>query len=182
MHLGVYNESMPKHNAFTDRDQPPIPGSARSRLVEAARIAFEQDGYAGAQVTRIAGAAGVTTGSLYHHFGDKLDLYTGIRTEWARRVGDRMAGALAARPGSVRTMLAAALEAAIEWNVVRLLGEPMPGDGPDPLEAILAATLPQAWRESAPVLSALLRGALCMATTDRPKARRALDHVVRTLP
>ena len=56
------------------REWVPIPGSAKARLIEAAIHQFELNGYEAVNVVDLAGKAGVTTGSLYHHFGSKLGL------------------------------------------------------------------------------------------------------------
>jgi len=44
----------------------------------------------------VAAAAGVTTGSLYDHFGSEAGLYGFVRQEAERRLLDRMEGAAAA--------------------------------------------------------------------------------------
>lgn len=49
--------------------------STRKALISAARQHFESEGYAGANLDRIAELAGVTKGALYHHFPTKRALY-----------------------------------------------------------------------------------------------------------
>jgi AcrR family transcriptional regulator len=75
------------------REWVPVPSSARGRLAAHALAAFGEHGYEGVAVGALARAAGVTTGSLYHHFGSKLGLYAVVREEVERRVLDRMEGA-----------------------------------------------------------------------------------------
>ena len=138
----------------------PIPGSARARLINAAIDHFERDGYEQASVVAIAEEAGVTTGSLYHHFGSKQGLYLVIREEMERRMTERMEGAIAAvgrgRPG-IRAALEVTFDAALRFEVARILAEPKPDDGTDPIAAQLEAStgnevaagcLAAAWRSA----------------------------------
>ncbi len=53
----------------------PVPETTTGRLVYAALELFGAHGYAPVGVSTIASHAGVTTGSLYHHFGSKEGLY-----------------------------------------------------------------------------------------------------------
>ncbi|MBN2624154.1 MAG: ferredoxin [Acidimicrobiales bacterium] len=46
----------------------------RQRLLQAAAAAFESQGFEGTRVADIAGAAGVSNGALYTHFGSKAEL------------------------------------------------------------------------------------------------------------
>lgn len=53
---------------------------AATSVRQAALAAFARDGYDGASVRKIAGAAGVSISVLYHHYGNKQDLlYTILR-------------------------------------------------------------------------------------------------------
>lgn len=110
----------------------PIPGSAPARLIESAITHFQNHGFADAGVVDIATDAGVTTGSLYHHFGSKQGLYSVIREEMERRMTERLEGAAAASSG--RSGLLAAfrvtLEAAQRFTATRILSEPPVGDDP----------------------------------------------------
>jgi AcrR family transcriptional regulator len=121
------------------REWVPAPSSARGRLALRALEEFGSRGYAGVGVGQLAAAAGVTTGSLYHHFGSKLGLYSVVRTEVERRVLDRMEGAAAARsdddPG--RAALLVGFDYAAGRGFARLLAEPHPEAVADPIEALL---------------------------------------------
>lgn len=54
-------------------EQNATKSSTRNRIVDAAAALFRAKGYASVSLREIAGAAGVTTGSLYHHFESKDD-------------------------------------------------------------------------------------------------------------
>ena len=47
----------------------------RERILDAARIEFIKNGYEGASLNTIISEAGISKGSLYYYFEDKLDLY-----------------------------------------------------------------------------------------------------------
>jgi AcrR family transcriptional regulator len=53
----------------------------RREILVAARETFGRLGYEAASVARIAEAAGVTTGALYHHFADKPALFAAVAEE-----------------------------------------------------------------------------------------------------
>jgi len=50
----------------------------RARLLRVARQAFAAQGYAGAALLTIARRAGVTTGAVYHQYGDKKGLFRAV--------------------------------------------------------------------------------------------------------
>ena len=47
----------------------------RERVIQAATDEFAEFGYEGASLNRIIAAAGISKGSMYHHFADKEDLF-----------------------------------------------------------------------------------------------------------
>jgi AcrR family transcriptional regulator len=53
----------------------------RGQLLAAAREVFAEQGYTCAKVTDIAARAGLSVGSIYHHFGGKSELYLAL---WRR--------------------------------------------------------------------------------------------------
>lgn len=154
----------------------PIPGSSRSRLIEVAIKHFQARGYEGVSVVEMAEEAGVTTGSLYHHFGSKRGLYGAIREEMEKRMTERMEGAAAAvgggRPG-IKAALEVSFDAAVRFGVTRILAEPHPEGSPDPvvdlLGDLLTVLVPKSGTASIP-LAAAWRGAL-MAVADGTEAR-----------
>jgi TetR/AcrR family transcriptional regulator len=58
----------------SDRD----PGSTREAILDAARTAFAERGYAGASIGDIARAVGIAKASLLHHFPNKDELYIAV--------------------------------------------------------------------------------------------------------
>ncbi|MPZ79268.1 MAG: TetR family transcriptional regulator [Actinophytocola sp.] len=146
------------------RQWVPVPGSTKARLIEAALHHFEQSGYDACNVADLAAKAGVTTGSLYHHFGSKLGLYTVARDDVEKRITDRMEGAAATTGGdgaaAVHAALLVAYGAAVRFNACRLLGEPPPVDGIDPVADTVRSLLPERLAVAPAVLAAAWRAAL----------------------
>jgi AcrR family transcriptional regulator len=146
------------------REWIPIPGTAKARLVDAAIRQFEASGFDGVNVVELAAEAGVTTGSLYHHFTSKLGLYLVVRDEMEKRMVERMEGAAAAVGGkgrpAVRAALLVSFDAAVRFGVTRVLSEPRPDDAPDAIERVLRELLPRRVRAAAAMLAAAWRGAL----------------------
>ena len=161
----------------------PIPGTAKARLVEAAIHHFELAGYDAVNVTELASKAGVTTGSLYHHFGSKLGLYLVVRNEMERRIVERMEGAAAAspRPGAARAALLVAFDAAVRFSVCRILAEPVPVARDDPVEATLRSLVPQRLDAAGAVLAAAWRAALLAVAEGTPTAtaRASLAYLLK---
>jgi AcrR family transcriptional regulator len=153
------------------REWVPVSTSAKGRLALRALEEFGALGFDAVNVADVATAAGVTTGSLYHHFGSKLGLYGFVRAEAERRLLDRMEGAAAARAGdgpaaAIRSALLVGFDFAPSQRFARLLGEPHPAGDLDPVAELLAQLgdggrtpiarmLAAAWREA---LIAVARG------------------------
>ena len=162
----------------------PVPGTAKARLIEAALHEFEDKGFEGSSVIDIAAKAGVTTGSLYHHFESKRGLYTLIRGDLEKRLADRMEGAGATSPPgrpAVRAALLVAFDAAVRFDACRILGEPPPFGSDDLVEVTLQSLLPKDHAIAGVVLTAAWRSALLSVADGEPStlARRALEFVLR---
>ncbi len=59
---------------FRQRD----PNASKSRILQAARAAFADQGFAGASMSAIAEGAGESQGLIHHHFGSKDDLWKAV--------------------------------------------------------------------------------------------------------
>jgi AcrR family transcriptional regulator len=183
------------HNSFmlrrcgiiqTVREWIPISSSAKGRLALHALEDFGQKGFEAVNVVDIAAAAGVTTGSLYHHFGSKVGLYTFVRAEAERRLLDRMEGAAAAtrardgRAAAVRAALLIGFDFATGQGFMRLLGEPHPARRVDPIVDLLAELCDDNRTPIARMLAGAWRAALAAVAegTSVEAAREALAAVV----
>ena len=63
------------------RTQADRSATTRRALLKAARPLFAEHGYAEVGTERIAAAAGVTRGALYHQFADKVELFAAVFEE-----------------------------------------------------------------------------------------------------
>jgi AcrR family transcriptional regulator len=167
------------------RSWVPVPGTTKAHLIDQALAEFGARGFAAVGVTELASGAAVTIGSLYHHFGSKVGLYTLVREDVEQRVLDRMEGAAAIRPEDLGAVLLVGFDYLVRAGFARLLAEPHPERTADPIEAFLAAL---ADRDGAPVsrlLIAAWRAALDTAADavrdgqDPAPARAALRALIR---
>lgn len=62
--------------------------SAKQRLVDAGGSHAKRHGFGGSGMSDLAAAAGVTTGSLYKHFGGKADLFAALISSELQRTAD----------------------------------------------------------------------------------------------
>jgi AcrR family transcriptional regulator len=63
-------------------------GDKHRALLDGALEVFSADGYSRASIDNIARAAGVSTRTLYNHFGDKAALFEAVIVDSAQRVAD----------------------------------------------------------------------------------------------
>lgn len=73
--------------------QSPERGGARSRLLEAARDVIRAKGFAATSVDDLCGAAAVTKGAFFHHFGSKEALGVAAAEFWAETTSGFFAAA-----------------------------------------------------------------------------------------
>lgn len=158
------------------REWIPVPGSTKARLLVAAIERFEAEGFEAASVAAIAGAAGTTTGALYHHFGSKQGLFDVVREELERRVRDRLLGAHAALGGGRGALVAALLvgfDHAVRLGAARVLSDQVASASRDVLGPTLASLTDGAPRGTEAVLLGAFRAALnAVAEGGEPNAAR----------
>jgi AcrR family transcriptional regulator len=170
---------------FSMRDEIPIPGSTKAKLIAAGLRQFGQYGYEEVDVDSVAAEAGVTTGSLYHHFLSKKGFYGVLRDDMTRRVLDRMeAVAESVSPErAVKAALLAAYDGVLRIKAGKLLTEPDPRGAEDAIARYLSELASQ--NGHFPVagtlgimLAAALRAALTEALNGHTEAREALGSLL----
>ena len=72
----------------------------RAAVLEAAIDAFGRNGYAGTNLRAIADTAGVSLGTLTHHFPSKTELFVTAHAEASRQIVDGYSQALAGKVGA----------------------------------------------------------------------------------
>jgi len=135
---------------------------------------------AAVSVTELAQLADVTIGSLYHHFGSKLGIYSAIRDDVERRLLNRMEGAAAAG-ATVGTVLLVGFDYLLDAGFARLLAEPHPERESDPVEASIATRADHDAMPVGRILLAAWRAALSTVAEghDPQCVRAALREVIR---
>jgi AcrR family transcriptional regulator len=111
--------------AVTRRTQADRTAATRAALVAAARQLFAEHGYAEVGTERVAQAAGVTRGALYHQFADKADLFAAVLEAVEVDLTQRLIEVVAALPQDDPIALVAAgaeawLDASVEPEVRRI--------------------------------------------------------------
>ena len=106
---------------MTDRSNKNIErGQAtREHLIEVATELFAARGYEGTSIDAVQQGAGVSRGSLYHHFASKDALFEAVYEALEARVGNEVVAAAATAPDPVARLRAGCLA----W--VRLAGDPV---------------------------------------------------------
>ena len=164
------------------REWIPVSTSPKGRLARRALQDFGSRPFHEVTVGELAAGAGVTTGSLYHHFDSKLGLYSFVRDDAERRLLDRMHGAASSCagrgvPAALQGALVVGFDFAAEQGFVRLLGEAHPARDIDPVADLLAEISHGGEVPIGKVLAAAWRAAL-MAVAEGaapPRARVALE-------
>lgn len=96
----------------------------RAALIQAARRAFARHGFSSVSTETIVENARVTRGALYHHFGDKEDLFAAVFEEVSRSVVRRIAIAAGRQDDPWQSFIAghdAFLDACLNAEVRRIL-------------------------------------------------------------
>ncbi len=96
----------------------------RAKLLQAARRAFAEKGYAEASMDDLTAEAGLTRGALYHGFGDKRGLLAAVVGEMDGEMAARARAVTAAAGGGFEALLAegaAYIELALDPEVQRIV-------------------------------------------------------------
>jgi AcrR family transcriptional regulator len=159
------------------REWVPVSSSAKGRLALRALERFGREGFEHVSVGELAAAAGVTTGSLYHHFGSKIGLYSFVRAEAEQRLLDRMEGAAATAHDdegattAVHNALLVGFDFAVGQGFLRLLGESHPDQNADPVAELLAGLSDRGRTPIGTMLAAAWRAALLAVAAGVPSER-----------
>lgn len=162
-----------------------MPGSTRAKLITAGIQQFSQYNYDEVDVDSVAAEAGVTTGSLYHHFQSKKAFYGSLRDDMTRRILDRMEAASESVPPdqAIKATLLAAYDGVLRIEAGKLLTNPDPRAEEDAIAHFLASQV--SLNGNAPVaatlgviLAAALRAALTQALAGHAEAREALKALL----
>jgi AcrR family transcriptional regulator len=177
----------------------------RDALVAAGRVLFGSKGYAATSVEDLASEARVTTGALYHHFKNKIELFAAVFEAVHLEVLGRNAAAAVNAKGAVQALVRAFddfLDAVLEPDVQRI----MIVDGPSVLGLPRFTELDERYAFTAVVnlleqanaegellvaepevlahllLGSLVRGAMLIANSAAPrKTRNAISRSVAAL-
>jgi AcrR family transcriptional regulator len=172
------------------REDIPIPGTSKYRLIQVGIRQFSQNSYNDVDVDSVAAEAGVTVGSLYHHFQSKKEFYGVLRDDMTRRVLDRMeavAESLAPYQSQhprhvLKGALLAAYDGVLRIKAGKLLTEPDPRESEDAIAALLGELAAHdgmaAARTLGILLAAALRAALSQAMAGNSDARQALESLL----
>ncbi|CAN5130910.1 TetR/AcrR family transcriptional regulator [soil metagenome] len=170
----------------------------RKRLIDAGIELFSREGYAAVGTEELVKRAKVTRGALYHHFGDKRDLFRAVHEELEGRLVAEIATAMerAKAEDPVEALVVAAgavLDVAIDRQVARVTLIDAPSVlgweewreidaryGLGLAEAALTAAMESGRIREQPVrplahlvLAALGEAAIMVATASDPEATRA---------
>jgi len=94
------------------------PEETRRRLVAAAGVEFNRQGYAAVDSNEIARAAGYSPGTFYKHFPDKLAIFVAVYAEWVAEEW-RDIEAILARGGTPLELVRAVVDLHRRWRGLR---------------------------------------------------------------
>ena len=158
------------------RTQGERTAETRAALIAAARRLFGSEGFADVGAERVARAAGMTRGALYHQFTDKADLLAAVLDEVEAEIAQRVADAVAGSdPNDTTGMLLAGAEAWLDASSEPDLQRIVLLDGPSVLGWAR-------WREiclrhAVGLIAALLQDGMDRGTLAAQPVR-ALTHVL----
>ena len=179
----------------------------RTKLIEAGIELFSERGYAGVGTEELVDRAKVTRGALYHHFGDKRDLFRAVHETLEQRMVAEIGAALEASPRedpleALEVAAGTLLEIALDSKIARVTLIDAPSVlgweewreidaryGLGLTEAVLGAAIESGRIPRQPVtplahllLAAVGEAAIMVATADNPKeARSEVEPAIRAL-
>jgi len=181
--------------------------ATRAKLIEVGIELFSERGYAAVGTEEIVDRAAVTRGALYHHFGDKRDLFRAVHEELEQRIVAQIAAALEANPRedpleALEVAAGAVLDVALDSKIARVTLIDAPSVlgweewreidvryGLGLTEAVLNAAVESGRIAKQPVralahllVAAVGEAAIMVATADDPKhARKDVEPAMRAL-
>jgi AcrR family transcriptional regulator len=152
--------------------------ATRQALLEAARAAFAEQGFARASAEAISQAARVTRGAFYHHFADKSALFDAVVVEMQREAVRAISERVLNRSDHwevLETGLNAYLDACMAGDYARIVVREAPGVlGPDRFAAIEGAHMMALLQQN---LLALQDGGKIMSN-DIPLLTKLVDAMI----
>jgi AcrR family transcriptional regulator len=147
--------------------------ATRSQLIAVATRMFAAQGYEDTSIEAVLREAGVSRGSLYHHFASKEALFEAVLQDVEAKVGERALNATADADGPVAALRAGCLE----W--IRVAGDPV-------VQRILLIDAPsvlgwERWRAMGERALGFIRAVLQAVANEgrlRPDLVEPLAHVV----
>ncbi len=181
--------------------------ATRAKLIEVGIELFSERGYADVGTEEIVDRAAVTRGALYHHFGDKRDLFRAVHEELEQRIVAGIGTALEADPRedpleALEVAAGAVLDVALDSKIARVTLIDAPSVlgweewreidvryGLGLTEAVLNAAIESGRIAKQPVrplahllVAAVGEAAIMVATADDPKqARKDVEPAMRSL-
>lgn len=173
--------------------------ATRRALLNAGLATFQEHGYADIGVDELCGRAGVTSGSLYHHFGSKAGLFRAVYDDLVAGTSARIAAARNANPApSLMADCEVYLDACSDPALFHITADAPSVIGWDAIlddtQALIAASLAAAQADgeidrdlpipaTARMLAAALKeaGVMIATATDPAEARREASETARRL-
>jgi AcrR family transcriptional regulator len=121
--------------------RPPVPSrrdqnseKTRKAILAAAKKIFARDGYADAPLDAIVKSARVTTGAIYHHFGDKKGLFRAVAEDLEAELLQKIAAAAAPEKDPWRRLMTA-MRAMLELSLAPEMRQILFRDAPNVIGA-----------------------------------------------
>ena len=181
--------------------------ATRAKLIDVGIELFSERGYAAVGTEELVERAQVTRGALYHHFGDKRDLFRAVHEELEQRIVAGIGAALEADPRedpleALEVAAGAVLDVALDSKIARVTLIDAPSVlgweewreidvryGLGLTEAVLNAAMETGRIAKQPVrplahllVAAVGEAAIMVATASDPKqARKDIEPAMRSL-